>query len=171
MARTLVTTALGKGIFAYDGASVCIAKRMRVGQSGNAYPVFAKFAEFLAAEGGTKLFGSSEYVIGDANTAMSTQNSLLRNYAANAPNPGIDIVEGLTQNAHIDTVSGRISLSSDLVQNYPNLIDGTVTEELFHFQQLQANGLLGCSVTAAQAQTMESEVVNLMLNSGFKTFP
>jgi hypothetical protein len=81
-----------------------------------------------------------------------------------------DIVQGLTENAIIDRVSGRIRLSSDLVENYPRLIDGTVTEELFHFQQLQARGLLGGSITGAQRKAMEAEVVDVMLSGGFKKY-
>jgi hypothetical protein len=119
---------------------------------------------------GTKLFGSSEYIIGDANSAMQTQSDLLRNYVANAPNPSINIVDDLTENGNIDTISGQINLSSDLVENYPHLIDGTLTEELFHFQQLQSYGLIGGPVTDAQSQAMESEVVNLMLNAGFQKY-
>jgi hypothetical protein len=114
------------------------------------------------------LFGHTEYVIADADLAMSVQSSLLNDYAKNAPDPGIDIVDDLFENAFIDTVTGRIKLSGDLVENYPHLIDGAVTEELFHFLQLQAKNLIGKKLTPAQSVKMEAEVVLLMLNSGFK---
>jgi RHS repeat-associated protein len=127
----------------------------------------AKFSG-KAAGGGTKLFGHTEYVIADADLAMSVQSSLLNDYAKNAPDPGIDIVDDLFENAFIDTVTGRIKLSGDLVENYPHLIDGAVTEELFHFLQLQAKNLIGKKLTPAQSVKMEAEVVLLMLNSGFK---
>jgi hypothetical protein len=80
----------------------------------------------------------------------------------------MDVVQGLTQNAVINTVNGRISISADLVENFPHLIDGAVTEELFHFQQLRARDLLGGPITGNQRRAMEDELVHLMLSSGFK---
>jgi RHS repeat-associated protein len=116
----------------------------------------------------SKLLGHTEYIIGDADKALQSQRELLEFYAANADNPGIDIVEGLIPNGTIDTVSGRISISGDLIDRFPHLVDGVINEELWHFKQLYDGGLYGKTVSPKVSARFEAEIVDAMLGSGFR---
>lgn len=120
-----------------------------------------------ANRGRTTLAGHFEYVIADGGRATQVQNALVRYYNRHADNPGIDIVQGLG-GARIDTVSARIQLGSDVVERFPHLIDGYVTEELFHFHQIHTRGILGRELIGNEGRVLEDEVVGRMLRSGFR---
>jgi hypothetical protein len=74
-------------------------------------------------------------------------------------------------NGYLDTVSGKILLSKDLLTpKYERIADGALVEELHHFHQVRSRGWLGRELTDDEIALLEREVVRRMLRSGFRIF-
>lgn len=106
----------------------------------------------------------------DAAKAARTKQSLLDYYKKHAPNRSIEVVEGIS-GAQIDTVTGKIKIGREVIDNHPDLADGYLVEELRHFQVLHQN-MLGRAMTAAEEAALEKDIVQYMARaeSGFKVF-
>jgi hypothetical protein len=122
----------------------------------------------------SRLFGHNEYVVGDAALAARVKQGLEAYYKRHAPKGAtirwVDNVPG-GRNGYIDTVTGDIRLSKDLLTpKYRHLADGVLVEELQHFQQLHSRGWIGRNLTAAENALLEQEVVRRMQCSGFRIF-
>ena len=126
-----------------------------------------------AADAEKALFGHNEYVVADTAKAGKVKESLEAFYKAKAPKGAsikwVDNVPG-GRNGLINTETGEILLSKDLLIKYPQLADGVLVEELQHFHQLQSRGWIGRALTAEENALLEKEVVQRMQRSGFKIF-
>lgn len=80
------------------------------------------------------------------------------------------MVPWLSANAALNTKSGEIKISRDLVERYPHLKAGTYAEELFHFEQVYKRGWFRRALTPEEQNILETEVVKLMLDAGFEIF-
>jgi hypothetical protein len=113
--------------------------------------------------------GGREYVVTDQALMNSTKNKLATFYEANKP-AGARLRFGKVEggNGYIDPLTGDIWISKDLAEKYPQLVDGAVLEELYHFQQFKERGWIGKVLTDAQIDEVENEVVGKLLQSGLK---
>ncbi len=118
-----------------------------------------------------RLLGHNEYKISDPAKAAKTKQDLLDYYKKHAKNPSIEPVEGLA-GAQIDTVTGKIKIGQEVLDNYPHLADGYLVEELRHFQVLHQQKMLGRALTAAEEAALEKDIVQFMArkDSGFQVF-
>lgn len=67
-------------------------------------------------------------------------------------------------------MTGNIQISKGLRDKYPHLVDGTLLEELQHFHQLKTQGLYRKTLTKAQNDALEANVVDRLLKSGLEIF-
>ncbi|MFO0967461.1 MAG: hypothetical protein U0793_18030 [Gemmataceae bacterium] len=121
----------------------------------------------------TRLFGHNEYEVANAAQAARVRRALEAYYNQYAP-PGatirwVDNVPG-GRNGFLDTVTGDIRLSNDLLINYPHWAEGLLMEELQHFHQLQSRGWIGRALTDTEEALIELQVVRRMRRSGFRIF-
>jgi len=120
----------------------------------------------------SRLFGRNEYKVVDDVLAGKVKNGLLDFYNKNGGR-GIRYVDDalLTgRNGALNTKTGEILISKGLRDKYPHLLEGTILEELQHFHQLKARGWFGRSLTQAEHDLLESEVVRRLLRSGLEIF-
>jgi hypothetical protein len=145
--------------------------RKVVGRGAAAEGVAAKGTRCSVAAKVRKLLGHNEYKARDAAKAARTKRSLLEYYKKYAKKPSITPVEGLA-GAEIDTVTGEIRIGKELLEKYPDLVDGYLVEELRHFQVLHQQKMLGRAVTTAEEAALEQDIVDFMAReeSGFKVF-
>jgi hypothetical protein len=122
-----------------------------------------------------RLFGREEYIVIDPIKAEKVKQELLSFYIktmkAKNKTPSIRVVDGM-YGAQIDTVTGEIWISRQVIENYPHLKDGYLVEELHHFKVLCDMKLFGKKLTQTQAAMVEKEIVKFMTSkeSGFKIF-
>ncbi|MEZ6119638.1 MAG: hypothetical protein R3C28_24155 [Pirellulaceae bacterium] len=69
-----------------------------------------------------------------------------------------------------NTETGAIQISKGLRDKYPHLVEGTILEELQHFHQLKQNGGGGRTLTQAEHNLLEAQVVRRLLRSGLEIF-
>jgi hypothetical protein len=122
-----------------------------------------------APKGGlNRLFGHNEYIVTDAAKLAQTKSGLM-DYFLKHGSGQIEYVDDLA-GAVIDTRNGVIQISKAIRDKYPHLLDGYLMEELQHFHQLHSRGWLGHTLTQAEHDILEHEVIRRLLKSGLEIF-
>ncbi len=139
-------------------------------QSKAAGEATAGKADEITPSGGP-LYGHNEYIVADHELVDDALRQLRAFYEENGPGHEIEWVESLPGgvNGAFDPVTGRISLTQDLLGKFQNLREGVEAEELLHFQQVYESGGLR-ELSDAEKLELEDEVVDLLLERGFKIF-
>jgi len=119
-----------------------------------------------------RLFGHNEYKVVDATKFAKAKKGLLEFYKKHG-GPGIVYVDDAVlrgRNGALDTMDGTIHISKTLRDKYPHLVEGTILEELQHFHQLKSRGWFGRTLTQAEHDLLEYEVIQRLLRSGLEIF-
>lgn len=176
-----VGTLEGQGAIAFDIASAIVGFADAAVSIGSKAGILGRGARIAGEAGelasaGRFLAGHNEYVIVDAAKAASTKQELLAFFTKNSPNPKIRwienlVVDGVKKDAVLNTETGEILMEAALKQpKWEHLVEGYLMEELQHFKQVFDRGLLGQVLPDALQAELESEVVGLILDSGFRIF-
>lgn len=100
--------------------------------------------------------GGIEYIVKNADIMMKTKSEWTDFYLKFKPRNAkvifteipLDPVSHTKGNAMIDSLTGNIYIDRSFAEKYPNLLDGAIMEELFHFKQFVRDGVLGTDVRA-----------------------
>ena len=144
-----------------------LANQGRIAESEVALKRAAEL-EKQAGRDGSRLFGSQEYVVREAALAKRELAVLEARYtrATNGLKP--KVVPGLPEGkpAWIDVETGQVFINNAVD---PGFRAGYLAEELNHYFQLEAKGLIGAGkvVPPAVEKALEAEVVQLVEKMGF----
>ncbi len=118
------------------------------------------------------LLGHQEYKVVNQSLFGKVKSGLMDFYGKHGGGP-IQYVDDAViggRNGMINTKTGEIFISKSLRDKYPDLVEGTILEELMHFHQLKQRGWFGRSLTEAENVLLENEVVRRLLRSGLQVF-